>query len=111
MRKGKDDFFQLSWDIFVHPVLRVHNLMSKMHITTRVIITCCTPRSCIVFQHAWTCAECFSLADWRDCQAGRLLGISPMSFCALGSLKVIRTWSGPNERNDYGSLFFVHILS
>lgn len=48
---------------------------------------------------------------WLTGGTARLAGIAPISFCAVDSLEIIRTWSGPNERNDYGSLFFIHFLS
>ena len=48
---------------------------------------------------------------WLTGGIARLSGIAPISFCAVGSLEIIRTWLGPNERSDYGSLFFIYFLS
>lgn len=52
-----------------------------------------------------------ALADRGNCQASRLAGIAPISFCAVGSLKIIRPWLGLNEGSNYAPLFFIYFLS
>lgn len=64
-----------------------------------------------VFHSFPVCMDICGMLLWLTEGTARLSGIAPVSFCSVGLLEIIRMWSGPNERSDYGSLFFIYFLS
>lgn len=107
--QGKDDFFQLSCvQHFYVPNIKcrqphvwdAHNYTSYINLLY--------PK---LFRSFPACVDMCGMLLWLTRGTARLSSIAPISFCAVGSLEIIRTWSEPNERSDYGSLFFIYFLS
>lgn len=106
-RQGKDDFFQLS------RVQRFHAPSVKCR-QPRVCDACsytsyvklfCPEVMCSFPAGMGMCAVLLQLS-WCGSWASTVL--LPSIFCAVGSREIIRKWLGPDERSDYGSLFFIY---